>query len=266
MERIRVLIYKEWLETTRNRLVFWTTLMLPVIFVIIPLATLVATSAMPASQLSNNSSGTPPGFVNNPAFAGFSTQETIQAALISQFMLFFLLIPIAVPITIATYSIVGEKAQRSLEPLLATPISIHELLLSKGIAAALPAVLAGWLSFIVFALLARLIVVSDRVYGVILSPTWIFAMLVLSPLLTLLAVNISVMVSARVNDPRAAQQIGSLLVFPFLGFFFATLAGIAVANIPTFIVVSFVVLVIDGITLFLAVQLFQRETILTRWK
>jgi len=57
-----------------------------------------------------------------------------------------------IPVNIAAYSVVGEKTTRSLEPLLATPITTAELLIGKNMAAAIPAVLATWAGFLLYLL------------------------------------------------------------------------------------------------------------------
>ena len=62
--------------------------------------------------------------------------------------------PLMVPVTIAAYSIVGEKITRSLEPLLATPVTTTELLLGKGLAAALPGVGTAWACYGIFLIFA----------------------------------------------------------------------------------------------------------------
>ena len=63
-------------------------------------------------------------------------------------MAYFLLIPAMVPMAIATQSVIGEKVARSLEPQLATPLEVRELLAGKTLAAALPAVTATWAVFV----------------------------------------------------------------------------------------------------------------------
>ena len=56
----------------------------------------------------------------------------------------FLLMPIAIASTAAAFSIVGEKQQRTLEPILATPITDRQLLLGKLLASAGPTILVTW--------------------------------------------------------------------------------------------------------------------------
>ena len=57
-----------------------------------------------------------------------------------------------VPMAIATQSVIGEKVARSLEPQLATPLEVPELLAGKTLAAALPAMTATWLVFVLYGL------------------------------------------------------------------------------------------------------------------
>jgi ABC-2 type transport system permease protein len=115
--------------------------------------------------------------------------------------------PVMVPVTIASYSIVGEKVQRSLEPLLATPITTMELILGKGVAAALPGIITTWIAYCIFLVFARFLAASPRVFGVFVNPMWLVALLVLAPLLTIMAVNFGLIISSRVSDPRSAEQL-----------------------------------------------------------
>ena len=260
--KVWTIIDKEWAEVFKNRLVLFTVIFLPLVFTAIPLVMLFFMRQAKASELEEF----PKALLNNPLFAGMSPREALQAIMVNQFMLFFLLIPLAIPMTIAAYSIVGEKTERSLEPLLAAPITTWQLLLGKSLAAALPAVGASWFSFLVLAFAARFIVVSARVYAIICSPTWLLAIGLLSPLLTVLAVTVGVIVSSRVNDPRAAEQLGMVVILPLLGLFFAQMAGLIFVNSLVVLCLIGGMILVDMGMLQLAVRLFQRETILTRWR
>jgi ABC-2 type transport system permease protein len=253
---------KEWAEVFKNRLVLFTVTFLPLIFLAIPLIMLYVTARADISEMEEM----PQALLRNPAFSGMTPQELMQAIMVNQFMLFFLLLPLAIPMTIAAYSVVGEKTERSLEPLLATPIATWQLLLGKSLAAALPAVGATWLSFLILALGSRFLVVSERVYGLIVSPTWLLAIGLLSPLLAILAVTVGVIVSSRVNDPRAAEQLGMVVIVPILGLFFAQMAGLLFLGPRLTLMLIVVMALLDMGLLWLAVRLFQRETILTKWK
>src|SRR6266849_1017764 len=56
----------------------------------------------------------------------------------------FVILAAVLPTSIAAYSIVGEKVEKSLEPLLATPTTDGEILLGKSIAAFLPSIIATY--------------------------------------------------------------------------------------------------------------------------
>jgi ABC-2 type transport system permease protein len=202
----------------------------------------------------------------SPMFAGMSASEIGQVLIVNQFLFFFLMIPLIIPTSIAAYSIVGEKQQRSLEPLLATPVSTGELLLGKSLAAALPAVGVTWLAYAIFITAGRFVAVSDRVFGLMVAPMWLLAIGVLAPLFTVLAVNIAVIVSSRVNEPRVAEQLSGLVVLPIILVSLAFIVGRIMLTLETFTAGVLITVVIDVVVLYLGVRLFQRETILTKWK
>jgi ABC-2 type transport system permease protein len=95
---------------------------------------------------------------------------------------------------------------------------------------------------------------------------WWFAVLIFGPLLAVLSVNFSLMVSSRVNDPRVAEQLSALVILPLLGLFFGQISGLFFINRQLIFVMAVVLLVLDGLMVYVAIRLFERETILTRWK
>jgi ABC-2 type transport system permease protein len=261
MKKVLTIVDKEWADVFKNKMVLFTVVFLPLLLTAIPLAILYFSRNASQEDLKEVEV-----FLRNPLFAGLSPAELLQAVMVNQFLLFFLLMPLAIPMTIAAYSVVGEKTQGTLEPLLATPITTWQLLLGKNLAASLPAVGATWFCFALLVGLSRFLVVSERVWQLILNPTWILAMGILAPLFTVLAVDIGVIISSRVDDPRAAEQLGMLVILPVLGLFFAQLAGLIFINPQIVLLFIAATLVVDLVVLYLAVQLFERETILTRWK
>ena len=124
--------------------------------------------------------------------------------------------PAYIPLSIATFSIIGEKQSRSLEPVLAAPIRTVELLAGKAIAALVPGVLAGWATYVVFVALASL-VYGPALFGVVTDASWLAGVFLLGPAVGLSSVVAGVIVSARVNDPRVAQQIGGVIIVPIVG-------------------------------------------------
>lgn len=263
MNAVMTVVKKEWAEVRRNKLVLSVVLFVPLLMTAIPLFMLALMGRIGVTQSDYEELGR---MLNNPIFAGLSPTEAMQSIMASNFLVLFLMMPLMVPVTIAAYSIVGEKVTRSLEPLLATPISTTKLLLAKGLAAALPGVVTAWVSYGLFLIGARILAVSDRVFNIFIDPMWLVAMLVLAPLLTIMAVNVGIIVSSRTSDPRAAEQLGSLIILPLMILFIGPMTGFIQLSSTIFWISALIVLLADVVLVYLGVKLFQRETILTRWK
>ena len=173
--------------------------------------------------------------------------------------------PAYIPLSIATFSIIGEKQARSLEPVLAAPIRTVELLAGKAIAALVPGVLAGWATYIVFVALASL-VYGPALFGVVTDASWLAGVFLLGPAVGLSSVVAGVIVSARVNDPRVAQQIGGVIIVPIVALVLVQATGTLLVGPAGYVLMAVVVLVVSLEGLRVGVRLFDREAILTRWR
>ncbi len=261
MDKIKTIIGKEWSEVFKNRLVFFSVAFLPLIFIALPVVTMLATGGMGAEEA---------GFEESlPAMdtlcVGLSAAECGEVYFLNLYAFMFMILPVAIPVTIAAYSIVGEKTTRSLEPLLATPITTTELLAGKALAAIIPAVAATWFSFGLFTVIMYFMV-SPAAFAYLLDPLWALAIFVVGPLLTLLAVCIAMMISSRVSDPRVAEQISMLIILPIIVGVVGQSAGVILIDREFVLVVALAIVIIDAVLIYVGVQAFQRETILTRWK
>jgi ABC-2 type transport system permease protein len=181
------------------------------------------------------------------------------------FSFFFTIGAAILPTTLAAYSLVGEKIEKSLEPLLATPITDGELLLGKSIAALIPPVGAIYVSAIVFMALSD--AVTHNTLGYAYFPNWTLGLvlLVAVPLSAVLSVAWSVIVSSRASDARTAQMQGSLIVLPYAAIYVASEVGALTLNTRTLWIIAAVILIADVVLLFLSTKIFQREEILTKW-
>ncbi len=262
MNRLYQIVWKDWAEVFKNRFVLGTVAFMPLLAALLPLGILYFVGSSP--DIANDLDDIPPGFM--ALCNDLTGQECMQYFLITQFMLLFMIIPLAIPITIASYSIIGEKTTHTLEPLLATPITTVELLGGKGAAAVIPGVIATWLAYIVLVVGAAWMGVGSGVMDSLLDPFWLFAIFVVGPLLALTGVSVAVIVSSRATDPRAAEQVSMLVFLPVLLVFFAQMAGLILIDARLVLLIALALIVVDGALLAAAVWLFQRETILTRWK
>ena len=262
MKHIRTIIDKEWAEVFKNKMVLFTIIFMPLIFTAIPLVMLGVTSG--SALAGGDSADFPPQFA---AVCGdMSAGDCMVVYLMNQFLILFMMMPLIIPITIAAYSIVGEKTTRSLEPLLATPITTEELLAGKALAAAIPAIAATWLCFLIFQVGALIIGATPAVRAYIMGPTWLLGILVVGPLMSVAAVIFAIMVSSRVNDPRVAEQMSAVLIVPVMALMFGQIAGVLVVDLNLMLLITLALVVIDVALVYLGARLFQRETILTRWK
>jgi ABC-2 type transport system permease protein len=200
-----------------------------------------------------------------PDWAGFIASELAGAFAVQQFLAFFLLMPAYIPLAIATFSIIGEKQARSLEPVLAAPIRTVELLAGKALAALIPGVLAGWVTYVVFVSLAS-VVYGPHLFGVVTDPSWLAGVFVLGPTVGLASVVAGVITSARVSDPRVAQQIGGVIIVPIIAVTLLQATGTALVGASGYLLLAAVVFVLSLAGLRLGVRLFEREAILTRWR
>lgn len=262
MKKVATIIRKEWAEVFKKKLILSTVIFMPLLLTAIPLAMLFFTRDAGSSDLTSD---IPPQFLQY-CQSDLSSGECLQVMTVNQFLILFMLIPLIIPVNIAAYSIVGEKTTRSLEPLLATPITTIELLIAKNLAAAIPAVIATWLAFIFYIVGAWIIVQSANIMTALLNPSWWFAVIIVGPLLAILSVNFSLMVSSRVNDPRVAEQLSAVVILPVLAVFIGQIAGFFLVNQQLIFIMAIVLILVDSLMIFFAVRLFQRETILTRWK
>jgi ABC-2 type transport system permease protein len=263
MKKIRTIILKEWAQVFKNRMVVFSVIFMPLLFTAIPLIMLYTMRDLGGSSAAVP--GIPPQFTSICP-AGMSGGECFQFYMMSSFMLMFMLTPLIIPVNIAAHAIVGEKMTRSLEPLLATPITTFQLLAGKNLAATIPAVLATWAGFALFVPGALIISGSARLTAALLDPLWLVAILVVGPLLAIMSVHVSLMISSRANDPRVAEQLSGVVVLPILLLFFGQISGFIIFDRRAVLLMAAALLALDAALVYLTVRLFQRETILTRWR
>jgi ABC-type transport system involved in multi-copper enzyme maturation permease subunit len=190
----------------------------------------------------------------------------ILPAIIDSFSFWFVIWVSILPVGIASYSLVGEKVQKSLEPLLATPTTDEEILVGKVIAAFIPAIVSNFIGAGIFMLLVNYFTFGTLSY--LYFPNWTIAveLLLLAPLVCLLSIGYNVLISSRVNDIRAAQQTGSLIILPLGAVYVLSEIGVLSLATANLLIMSGVIVVLDVIVFYLVSAAFRREEILTQWK
>jgi ABC-type Na+ efflux pump permease subunit len=187
--------------------------------------------------------------------------------LLPAFAFFYLILAGMIPTTIASYSIVGEKVEKSLEPLLATPSTDNEILLGKGIAATALPLAAILLSATAFMVATD--VVSFNTLGYYYFPNWnaVILLFLMVPLASALSVEWNVVVSSRVSDVRVAQQLGAVIILPFAGLYVGgELNLVQLGDANTLLTIAGAMAIVVLLMLYVVQATFQREEILTNWK
>ena len=103
MDKITTIIGKEWAEVFRNKLVFSSVLFLPIILAIIPLGMLYAFAHVEGMEAE----------MADPEIAQLAGQmcvglNPLDCSLVytlNLFVLMFMILPVAIPVTIAAYSL-----------------------------------------------------------------------------------------------------------------------------------------------------------------
>lgn len=248
-------LWKAWIMTTkdlsvfkRNKYILYSLIAIPVMLgVLIPIV-FVAVLSSEASQLTR---------------AQFITTATTLA---NTGTVYFALIPVILPAVMGSYSIVGEKIEKSLEPLLATPTTDGELLLGKSLATFLPTMGVTYIGAALF--VSIMDVWSYTKLGLFLLPNLDLGLILglIGPLACVLSVEANVIISSRMNDIRAAQQMGTIVVLPLLLLLVFSVDITTIPFVTVVLVLAGVLAAFDVGLFFVSKATFQREEILTKWK
>jgi ABC-2 type transport system permease protein len=265
---VAALVRKEMMELRRNPALLLPLVLLALVAVALPFLMAVVVPAFGGESLTE--SGELDDAVelarrHIPALANLQAEQAAQVFIFQQFLLFFVLVPVTGSVALAAYSVVGEKQNRTLEPLLATPLTTLELVLSKVLAAALPALATEAIALgLYFAVVW--ILLDPAVLTALLTTHTLLIVGVIGPLASLTALQVSLIASSRVNDPRTAQQIAVFVILPIVAVVVGQFAGVFFLTTGLTILVAIGFAIAWIFALLLSVAVFDREQILTRWK
>lgn len=236
LERVLTVVRKEVREFRRNRFVIGTMAVLPVVFLITPLVTLF--------RIPDSASG-----------------AAVRSA-VGTLSLLMLIIPLVIPPVIAAYSVVGERDQGTLEPVLTAPVTASELLLGKAVAAFVPSVGVAYAVYFIAAISIR-IGAADVVSDVVWHTPQLLAQILFTPLLALWAIWVGIGISTRAGDVRVAQQLATLAGLPLLGFTSLISFQVITPSVPLAIGLALALLAADLVAWRVVSRLFDRERLVT---
>ena len=182
--RVRAIVGKELRDYRRNNTIVIAMALLPVIFVIQPLASVFSL----------------------PAASALTLRHKVP-------LLYMLGIPALVPAAMAAAAVVTERQLGTLEPILTTPIRSSEFLIGKALAVLVPAVGVSYLVFAASALSIELFAAAPVAAAVLRAPELV-AQFVFTPLLATWSIWVGIAISCRISDIRAAQQLSVLGSLP----------------------------------------------------
>ena len=269
MRRIRALVAKDFAELRQSPGIFIPSLLTGLAAIFYPFVIAVIIPAVTGERLSDSSDFEVAKlfYQTEPGVSNLSPEAAVQAFIFQQTLALLVgLTTVTGGMSVAAHSVIGEKQARTLEPLLSTPLKTSELLAAKVVSAALPGVV---LTTGCFALYVALIaaIAEPGVWMALLTPRSLGLVFIVGPLASLLGLQLAVCASSRVNDPRSAQQLGALVLILPVGILQVAqfVAGV-VLTAPILLAISAVLIVGNLFVLRAAISLFDRESILIRWK
>jgi ABC-2 type transport system permease protein len=263
--RVSAIVSKELAELRRNRAALLPVALTSAVAVLLPFSIAIVVPALVGEPLSGDADFdalSRRGVLPVDSFLG--DEARIQAYLFQRFLMLQILVPVTGAMAFAAHSLIGEKQGRTLEPLLATPITTVELLVAKTVAAILPSLAIMFLGVGVYAA-GMAIFALPHVARYVMDVRSMLFVLVVAPLAGLASLQVAVLISSRVNDPRTAQQFGAFLVLPLTAMFLVTLSGMLALTVTLVLLLALVLLVVWLGLLLVSVRVFDREAILTRW-
>jgi ABC-2 type transport system permease protein len=236
MVRVAAVVRKELREYRRNRFILGTMIVTPMVFMVSPTANL---------------------FTIPTTLAHSTTNTRVGLSL-----LFLLLIPVILPATIAASSVVGERQQGTLEPVLTTPIRREELLIGKAVAALVPSVGIAYAVFALF-LAGVKAFANPVVASAVLQGPRLLAQLLFIPLLAAWAIWAGLAISVHASDVRVAQQLGTVASLPPVAVTSLMAFGVIEPTFAVALLFAFGLLAIDVMAWRVISPMFDRERLIT---
>jgi len=270
IEKAMLVFKKDWREIRRNWQVILPILLVPLIIsVFLP----VILGLIPSFAVGQGSSLTGfetlienlPSHVQEQLAGMTENQVMIYVMAVYFFAPFFLIIPLMASSVISSDSFAGEKERKTIEALLATPISDGELFFGKMLVSFIPSMIVTIVSFAVYTAVFD-ITAYGLFNGMLLLPTidWILLIFGLAPTVALASIGLTVMISAKVKGFREAQQISVILLIPVLALVFGQVTGAIIFGPLVILALIGLFGFIDFAVFRAAVKLFKREEILTK--
>jgi ABC-2 type transport system permease protein len=229
-------LQKELRDYRRNRFVVLTMSILPLIFIAAPMVQLFTIKVSITS-------------------AKLDTRIGIS-------LLYMLILPAIIPSVLSAYSVVGEREQGTLEPILTTPIHREEFLIGKALAALFPALAVAYVIFGIF-LGATAAFAHPAVASAVFERDHLLVQLLFTPLLAGWSIWVGIAISTRMSDVRAAQQLAILASLPPVAIVALFSFNVITPSLGLALGLAAALLLIDGLAWRVVATMFDRERLVT---
>lgn len=268
--KVMLVFRKDWWEISRNWQVLMPILVVPILFTvalpaaIITMPKIVNVPMTSTSQITELIVEKLPVAIQSQ-LSGLSETQVMVYVMVLYFLApLFLIIPLMASSVISSDSFAGEKERRTIEALLATPITDGELFMGKVLVSFVPSMMVTVISFLLYTLTVDIL--AYDMFGRLLLPNlgWMMLIFGLAPTVALASIGLTVMISLRVKGFREAQQISVVLIVPILMLLFAQAFGALIFGPPVIGALIVVFAVVDLLLFRLGVRLFRRDEILSQ--
>jgi len=234
--RIRAMVRKELLDLARNRAALVPVVIMMLFSLAMPFFVLVILPAMTGRSIEADRNLTDISRVADPS-GMLAPGSRVAMFLFQQFLILFLL----------------------------TPITTLELLVAKVIGSLLPALAIAYGGLVLYFVGVWLFEPAG-VLGALLSARTFTLVLLDAPAAALVSLQSAIVISSRVNDPRTAQQFGVLIIIPLAGLMVAEFSGSVWLSTAALALIGAGLVALWCLLSLCSVAIFDRETILTRWR
>jgi ABC-type transport system involved in multi-copper enzyme maturation permease subunit len=235
--RVHAIFTKELREYRHNGFIISTMAIIPLVFILPPLIQIFLV---------------PPGASTVISKGG-------------DLLLYLIGIPALVPASVAAYTIVGERQQGTLEPLLTTPIRREEILLGKTLACLVPSLIISYAVYFLNLAIVELFAQPGIASALIKWPE-IVVQVVFTPLVAFWSIWVGTTISAKVSDFRVAQQFGTLAGLPIVAMVAVVAYDVIAPTLRLAVIAGVVLIVADRIGWRVMALSFDRERLITSTK
>lgn len=258
--RVWAVVWKDFLDLRKNRGLLWSMSALPAVLVVVPAGVVWAYVRKPDDPNLHLMALYYDSSVKSAEAVTFLIDKVL-----TDWFAVYLIMPVFVPILVSSHAIAGEKERRTLEPLLASPVTSLELMIGKSLASLVPALAICWVAFISLCLTVDVVAWPLGQGPLLPNGMWIFGVGVIAPLFAFFGNGVAVLISARVNDSRLAQQMAGLFVLPLVGLAGGQFGGFLKAGGAYYAGLGLFILLLDVVLMWATVRLFDRERLMSRW-